>query len=221
MIMNYYEEYNQGHLVLPNALLKHFSALFPSAADFLVWLYFFENHDVAPSEIATKVGKSLADINSSIDRLAKFGAIKVTLIEIDDEMETFFDVSPVFRHLDELSNQKEETESHLEQEEGKLKELVSAFEAEMGIISPVQVEELRMWLFEDKYDLLLIKQALKEAVLNRKVSLNYIKAILRNWKNDGIRSIQEVENRQFEREETKKTPVQRDFYIPLEGPWNN
>lgn len=85
------------------------------------------------------------------------------------------------------------------------------FEAEMGMISPVQMEELRAWLFEDGYDLSLIKQALREAVLNRKVSLNYIKAILRNWKNDGVNSVQAIESRQMEREEAKRKKPQEDF----------
>ena len=75
--------------------------------------------------------------------------------------------------------------------------VVLLFEAEMGMISPVQMEELRAWLFEDGYDFSLIKQALREAVLNRKVSLNYIKAILRNWKNDGVNSLQAIESRQW------------------------
>lgn len=220
--MNYYEEYSKGHLVLPSALLTHFNKLFPSSSDFLVWLYFFENSDVAPSEIASKIGSTPAEINRAIDRLAKFGAMKVTLIEIDGEMETFFDVSPAFKHLDELLNSDNGSGTSVNEEnEGTLKELISLFEAEMGVISPVQMEELRAWLFEDDYEFALIKQALREAVLNRKVSLNYIKAILRNWKNEGVHSVQAVENRQIERQESRKTTPQKDFYIPMDGPWNN
>ena len=222
--MNYYDEYSKGHVVLPNVFLAHFSKLFPSAFDFLIWLYFFENQDIAPSEIAEKTGKKLSEVNQAIDNLSKFGAMKVTLIEIDGEMETFFDISPAFKHLDEILGgavASSTPENEKVQEEGQLKELVSMFEAEMGMISPVQMEELRAWLFEDGYDFSLIKQALREAVLNRKVSLNYIKAILRNWKNDGVNSLQAIETRQMEREEAKRKKPQEDFYIPLDGPWNS
>ena len=221
--MNYYDEYSKGHLVLPTVILSHFSELFPSAFDFLVWLYFFENQDIAPSEIADKTGKKMSEVNQAIDSLSKFGAMKVTLIEIDGEMETFFDISPAFKRLDELTSSRPVSKvvNDKAQEEGQLKELVAIFEAEMGMISPVQMEELRAWLFEDGYELALIKQALREAVLNRKVSLNYIKAILRNWKNDGVNSVQVIENRQMEREESKRKKPQEDFYIPLDGPWNS
>lgn len=62
----------------------------------------FENREIAPSEIADKTGKKMSEVNQAIDSLSKFGAMKVTLIEIDGEMETFFDISPAFKHLDEL-----------------------------------------------------------------------------------------------------------------------
>ncbi len=219
--MNYYDEYSVGHLVLPSALLAHFDKLFPSAFDFLVWLYFYENREIAPSDIATQTGKSLNDVNQAIDRLAKFGTMKVALLERDGEMETFFDTRPAFQKLDQLVTTGSSELTQPQQEEGQLKTLVSMFEAEMGMISPVQMEELRAWLFEEHYDFQLIQQALREAVLNRKVSLNYIKAILRNWKNDGVTSLHDVEEKQSERYQNKSKVTNESFYIPLEGPWDN
>ena len=44
---------------------------------------------------------------------------------------------------------------------------------------------------------------------------------LRNWKNDGVNSLQAIESRQMEREEAKRKKPQEDFYIPLDGPWNS
>ena len=90
----------------------------------------------------------------------------------------------------------------------------------MGMITPMQSEELRILLFEDKYDFELIKLALREAVVNRKVSLNYIKAILRNWRNDGLMSTQAVEQRKEERTEATQNHKNTNFYIPMDGPWN-
>ena len=105
-------------------------------------------------------------------------------------------------------------------ESGNLKELALIFEKEMGTISPTAIEELRAWVFDDKYDLEMIKLALKEAVLNRKVTLNYIKGILRNWRNEGITSVQGVQEREESRLEAKTPAQHKDFYIPMDGPWN-
>ncbi|MQW23140.1 MULTISPECIES: DnaD domain-containing protein [unclassified Lactococcus] len=224
--MTYYEEYLSGHLILPKALMEHFAQLFPSSDDFLVWLYFYDNRDIAPSEIAHKTGKKLTQVNHSITALQNFGSLKVTLIDLAGEVETIFDVSPVFKHLDQLNghaepeNQNEEATSP--SEDNQLKDLVETFEAEMGVISPMQIDELRALLFEDKYEASLIKLALKEAVLNRKLSFKYIKAILRNWKNEGLTNVQAVENKQsdFQASKNPKQTKTQDFYIPMDGIWN-
>ncbi|AYG02007.1 DnaD domain protein [Lactococcus allomyrinae] len=102
----------------------------------------------------------------------------------------------------------------------KIKKLVSFFEAEFGTISPMQIEELQAMLFEDKYDFEIIKLALREASLNNKRTFNYVKGILRNWRQEGITSVHAVENREIERFEAKE-PVKTDFYIPMDGPWND
>lgn len=222
--MTYYENYMTGHIVLPHAMLEHFAQVFPSAEDFLVWLYLYENRDIAPSEIATKTGKTLADVNRSIDKLQDFGSLKVTLLGIAGDMETIFDVTPALKKLDQLDGlakeEQIETTAPTQQNKNQLQELVNIFEAEMGMITPMQSEELRILLFEEKYDFELIKLALREAVVNRKVSLNYIKAILRNWRNDGLMSTQAVEQRKEERNEATQNHKNTDFYIPMDGPWN-
>ena len=101
------------------------------------------------------------------------------------------------------------------------KQLRFVFEQEMGFLSSTSMEELRKWLFEDNYSAEVIKLALKEAVLNRKITLNYIKAILRNWRNDGITSAQAVQKNKEEREASKTTSkVWNGPDIPLDGPWN-
>ncbi|MCL2676508.1 MAG: DnaD domain-containing protein [Streptococcaceae bacterium] len=219
----YYDDYMAGQIVLPKAIFTHFSKIFPSADDFLIWLYFFEDKDAVPSQIAGKIGKDVQAINKSLENLQKFGAMKVVLLEIEGTTETFFDVGPAFRRLDDLmsgtpSNSSEQSSMD---NDSQLKELIETFEAEMGMITPMQSEELRAMLFEDKYDINLIRLALKESVLNRKISFNYIKAILRNWKNEGITSIQAVENKSLERQSSVKSQPRESFHVPMDGPWNN
>ncbi len=105
-----------------------------------------------------------------------------------------------------------------EKSDGDLSELVDAFEQEFGTLSPTMLEELKSWVFVDHYDPGIIKLALQEAVLNQKTTMNYIKGILRNWKNDGIETILAVQSRKDERFSPKK-PFE-PFEIPMDGPWN-
>ena len=54
----------------------------------------------------------------------------------------------------------------------------------------------------------LIKEALREAVLNGKPNWKYIQAILRNWRHEGIKSVVQVEAKRKEREATNPQNVQ-------------
>lgn len=219
--MAYYEQFLNGYITLPSALFEHFSVIFPNAEDFLVWLYFYENGDVAPSEIAEKIEKTLADVNASIDRLRT-----AKVLRVDATRNPIFDAYEAFKQLDRLtevdkSSKSEKVSGEIDEDsDNVLQQLIMAFEAEMGTISPIQIEEIRSWLTEDKFKPKLIRAALKEAALNRKVSLNYIRAILRNWRNDGIVTITDVEERRIDREAAQQSELKNSFYIPIDGPWN-
>ena len=102
----------------------------------------------------------------------------------------------------------------------KLQNLADFFETEFGQISPTQLEELRAWLFQDAFDLEVIKLAIKEAVLSNKRTLNYVKGILRNWRAEGIDSATAVKNRENERFDSKKSKEGWSGPdIPMDGPW--
>ena len=222
--MTYYEEFINGHLVLPTELLQKFKFLFRSADDFLVWLYFLDEKEMAPSLIAERTDKTLNEVNSSIQKLQKESLLKVTLIELDGQTDMIFDVSPAFQKLDQLSQPQQESEK--EAKGNVLQTMLSAFESEMGMISPMQLEEIRAWLEIDKYDSGLILAALREASMNKKLSLNYIRAILRNWRLEGLHTVRDIEEKRSQREisiqekrASEKGPS-HSFTIPIEGPWS-
>lgn len=117
----------------------------------------------------------------------------------------------------DLDKEKDNSISH---HKNKLKNLTNFFESEFGQISPVQLEELRLWVFEDNFDVEVIKLAVKEASLNNKRTLNYIKGILRNWRSEGIETVSAVNNRVAERFDSKQPKEWTGAEIPLDGPWN-
>ena len=59
----------------------------------------------------------------------------------------------------------------------------------------------------------MIKEALREAVLNGKANWKYIQAILRNWRHEGIKSVAQIEAKRAEREASNPqlTQVSADF----------
>lgn len=136
---------------------------------------------------------------------------QVSHIEKDIEIEKDIDI--------ELDLDKEKDNS-ISPSKNKLKNLTNFFESEFGQISPVQLEELRLWVFEDNFDVEVIKLAVKEASLNNKRTLNYVKGILRNWRSEGIETVSAVNNRVAERFDSKQPKEWTGAEIPLDGPWN-
>ncbi|MDY4760644.1 DnaD domain-containing protein [Streptococcus thoraltensis] len=223
--MTYTQAMKQGNLVLPAALLFNYHNIFESAEDFLVWQFFyFQNtshkEEMSPSEIAESIGKTVSDINRIISRLTDQELLDTKTIELGGEIEMIFDTTPALNKLDNLLEVKKEAPKT---SENALKGLVQDFENELGrLLSPFELEDLTKTVKEDGIDPDLVRQALREAVFNNKTSWNYINAILRNWKRDGITTVRQVEERRRQREEAdpKKVTVSDDFLNAM-SIWGN
>ena len=68
----------------------------------------------------------------------------------------------------------------------------------------MKIEDLNKEIQEEHTDPELIREALKEAVFNRKTNWNYIKGVLRNWKLSGITTKIQVEERRLEHQGKKQ-----------------
>ena len=211
-IMTYLDAFKSGNLVLPSALLMHYNQLFSSSDDFLVWQFFYLQNttalgELSPSQIAEKIGKQVLDVNQAISRLTDKGLLQYRTIELNGEIEVIFDATLALERLDQLSQQQDA--GRIQPAQNNLKGLVETFQQELGrLLSPFEIEDLEKSLKEDGTSADLIKEALREAVLNGKPNWKYIQAILRNWRHEGIRSVAQVEAKRQEREATNPQNVQ-------------
>ena len=207
--MTYLEQYQSGQLTLPSALFFHFKSIFKTADDFLVWQFFYLQNttnlsDLTPSRIATSLDKTVADINRSISNLTSQGLLDVKTIELNHEIEIIFDTSPVFAKLDKLFEEDNQVIiDNKTSDSNRLKDLVGDFE----------LEDLQKTLQEDQTDPDIVRAALREAVFNGKTSWNYINAILRNWRREGLTTLRQIEERKQAREDNqmKDLAISDDF----------
>ncbi|HGD0400656.1 TPA: DnaD domain-containing protein [Streptococcus agalactiae] len=218
--MTYLEQYQSGQLTLPSALFFHFKSIFKTADDFLVWQFFYLQNttnlsDLTPSRIATSLDKTVADINRSISNLTSQGLLDVKTIELNHEIEIIFDTSPVFAKLDKLFEEDNQVIiDNKTSDSNRLKDLVGDFERELGrLLSPFELEDLQKTLQEDQTDPDIVRAALREAVFNGKTSWNYINAILRNWRREGLTTLRQIEERRQAREDNqmKDLAISDDF----------
>ncbi|SUO91568.1 DnaD domain-containing protein [Streptococcus uberis] len=226
--MSFFENYKSGNLVYPSALLFHFKDIFTNTDDFLVWQFFYLQNttridDLAPSQIATALGKSVADVNRSISSLTSQELLDIKTIKVGDEIETIIDASPVLEKLDQLVTKSKEQPVHDEDQGNQFKQIVSEFERELGrFLSPFELEDLEKTVKEDKTDIDLIREALKEAVFNGKTNWKYIQAILRNWRKEGITNLYQVEERKRAREEANVSQVSlSDDFLSAMNLWSD
>ncbi|BBE40024.1 DnaD domain-containing protein [Streptococcus dysgalactiae] len=226
--MSFLEHYKSGNLVLPSALLFHYKDIFKSSDDFLVWQFFYlqnttKRDDLAPSQIANALGKSVADINKVISSLTSQELLDMKTIELAGEIEIIFDASPVLAKLDQLLASQTSTNSEHQTEPNHFKQLVDEFERELGrFLSPFELEDLEKSLREDKTDPDLIREALKEAVFNGKTNWKYIQAILRNWRKEGIVNLRQVEERKRAREDQNASQVNvSDDFLAAMNLWSD
>ena len=215
--MNYSQQFRQGNVVIPAALLFHYKELFSSADDFLIWQFFFYQNtshleSLAPSEVAQATGKTVAQVNQAIENLQEAGLLEFKTISIAGEIEMIFDTLPALEKLDVLSEPKQPVE--MVRTENDLKTLVGDFERELGrFLSPFEIEDLQKTVEDDKTSVDLVRAALKEAVFNNKTNWKYIQAILRNWRREGITTVAQVEAKNIERDiqNPKNVTVSSDF----------
>lgn len=216
--MTYLDAFKSGNLVLPSTLLLHFKELFPSSDDFLVWQFFYLQNttgleEMSPSQIAERIGKEISDVNQSISNLTERGLLQYRTIELNGEIELLFDASLALERLDDLLGAVHSSSDQLTPQ-NQLKDLVETFQQELGrLLTPFEIEDLTKTLKEDGTSADLIKEALREAVLNGKANWKYIQAILRNWRHEGIKSVAQIEAKRAEREASNPqlTQVSADF----------
>ena len=210
--MTYLDAFKSGNLVLPSDLLLHYNQLFSSSDDFLVWQFFYLQNttalgELSPSQIAEKIGKNVTEVNQAISRLTEKGLLQYRTIELNGEIEVIFDATLALERLDQLF--EKHAPNQVQSAPNDLKSLVDTFQQELGrLLSPFEIEDLKKSLKEDGTSADLIKEALREAVLNGKPNWKYIQAILRNWRHEGIRSVAQVEAKRQEREATNPQNVQ-------------
>ena len=210
--MTYLDAFKSGNLVLPSDLLLNYNRLFSSSDDFLVWQFFYLQNttalgELSPSQIAEKIGKNVTEVNQAISRLTEKGLLQYRTIELNGEIEVIFDATLALERLDQLF--EKQAPNQVQSAPNDLKIVVDTFQQELGrLLSPFEIEDLEKSLKEDGTSADLIKEALREAVLNGKPNWKYIQAILRNWRHEGIRSVAQVEAKRQEREATNPQNVQ-------------
>lgn len=213
---------SQGSIAIPKLLLHHYKHLGLSEAEFVLLLHmhsFMEEGIVfpTPAELAEKMTVTPSECMEMLRKLLQKGFISIE--ENVDEQEIRsekYSLQPLWEKLVHYLYAELLKEEKREQQEEE-QSLYTVFEQEFGRpLSPFECETLAMWIDQDGHSPLLIKAALREAVLSGKLNFRYIDRILFEWKKNGIRTIEQAQNygkrfRKYQQSSKPTQPAQSEY----------
>ncbi|MDR6122610.1 DNA replication protein [Bacillus sp. SLBN-46] len=170
-----------------------------------------------PEELSARMTISIADCNEMLRRLIQRG-----FIEIIDSYSTdgiryeTYSVNPLWEKLVDQFLLSKKMVNKLDKKSEET-DLYTCFEKEFGRpLSPFECESLGMWMDDDHHDPIIIKAALREAVMSGKLNFRYIDRILFEWKKNGIRTIDQAKNhgQKFRQKQVQKGNIKEDTHQP-------
>ena len=109
-----------------------------------------------------------------------------------------------------------EIEIEKDLEKNTLKIIVDEYQSRISPIDGIQFETLKEFITLDGMEPDVVLKAISLAADNGKRNFSYIRAILQNWKNDGLLSIAAVNERErkFQESKTKGQPTKQQSNVP-------
>ncbi|MBS4217335.1 DnaD domain-containing protein [Bacillus sp. FJAT-49711] len=187
-----------GMIQVPYLLMSKYREIGLDEKELVVLLHiisFMEkgNEFPTPEQIAERMTITGSECTSILRRLVQMEIIKIEKDFSDDEVRfERYSLSLLWIKLADLliTEKKQLALETVFQEE---KDIYSTFEQEFGRpLSPLECESLAMWIDQDGQDPIIIKAALREAVMSGTVNFRYIDRILFEWKKNGITTIEQA-----------------------------
>lgn len=219
----------EGNISIPTALLTFYKQMGLNEEELVLLLHVFSflekgNDFPTPTEISSRMTVSSTKCSDILRKLIQKGFI--TIEEGCSENGIRFEkysMKPLWEKLilEFLLNEKDEKK---EQQQKNETDLYTIFEQEFGRpLSPFECESLAMWLDDDRHEPLIIKAALREAVISGKLNFRYIDRILFEWKKNGIKTIEQAKSygnkfRQYQNQQHKGNtaePTNRPEAVPF------
>lgn len=120
-------------------------------------------------------------------------------------------------HPPEIEKEKEiKIDIEKDLEKNTLKIIADEYQSRISPIDGIQFETLKEFITLDGMEPDVVLKAISLAADNGKRNFSYIRAILQNWKNDGLLSIAAVNERErkFQESKTKGQPTKQQSNVP-------
>ncbi|WP_064091427.1 DnaD domain-containing protein [Rossellomorea aquimaris] len=206
----------EGTVSIPQLLLSNYNTLGLNESEFVLLLQIYGhlekgNYFPTPEELSENMSISTEVCSSILRKL-----MQQQFLSIDEGSSSDgilfekYSISPLWEKLADFviqDSKVKQTQKAMEEE----KDIYTTFEQEFGRpLSPLECETLSMWLDQDEHNAIIIKAALREAVISGKLNFRYIDRILFEWKKNGVKTIEDARNQSQRFRPHQKTAPSND-----------
>lgn len=197
-----------GNIIIPLYLYRDYKKLGIDLETFIFLMYLDSKKDKIVfdvNKLSEEFSCDIKTIMNYISILQDKKLIEIKVIKNDKNITEeyisldFFYEKVSLNLLDEL-NKKEEQES----------DVFEVLEKELGKqLSPIEIEIVKAWK-ENNYSDEVIKEAIRESVMNGVAGLRYVDKILYEWDKKGIKTKEDVEKNRKSWKEKNSEPVKKE-----------
>ncbi len=224
---------HEGQITIPSVLLSQYHKMKLNESELVLLLQLISHADKGndfptPVQLSSSMAISVSECSDLLRRLIQKGMIEIIDGSTKDGIRfEKYSLDPLWEKLIE-SYLMDDKQKQVETNKNEESNLYTIFEQEFGRpLSPFECESLSMWLDDDHHDPIMIKSALREAVISGKLNFRYIDRILFDWKRNGIKTIEQaksqgrkVRQHQQQKQKPKEEPANKEplpFYNWLEN----
>jgi DnaD/phage-associated family protein len=169
-----------------------------------LWLEISSNN-LSPSHtyLSEISGLTLMQVREAISTLIEKKMLQLMTINNDEKIIEVYDLSLLINtcfqgKVDEISISN------------PLKNLVAQIEREFSRkLSPIEIQCLQTWIYDEQIDINTLEQALKETVLAGVKNFKYMSAIINNWQNTSNRKYGISQNKHLAFRDTTFSPEEK------------
>ncbi len=184
------------NIVIPTYILEYYKELNISEKELIFLCYLLTYGESIPLDIElfhNETKFSVEDILELISNLSDKKLIETNIVRNDKGIsEEFLKIAMFNNKILSLTLDKPNVD------ESKNTEIYSQIEKEFGrVLSPIEYETIKRWL-DSGIKETIVKEALKEAVLNGVFNIKYIDRILYEWGKNGYKRIDKNKRKEEE-----------------------
>ena len=212
-----------GETNISNLLLHHYKELGMTTSQFVLYLQFksYQDRGIMNPDVRTiakNLGTKERQVFEQLHQMMTNHLVEQKMRKMEDGKEdAIYDFSLLINKL-ALLNENDQAATVKVENTNNRDETFNQLEAEFGRpLSSMELQIVNDWLDKDNYSAIMIKLALRQAVMNSALNLQYMDRILQSWDRQGLRTerdINEHEKRFEQRKEAGQKPEKKTLKKP-------